>query len=167
VSAVLVLACALGVLMLTPAVVGLDRYVITGASMGDAIPKGSIAYTRKVPVADLRVGDVITYTPPAGAGPGGRVTHRIVWVGRGASGARAFRTKGDANASPDPWKFELHRATQARVAGHVPYAGYPIAALSLRWVRMLVIGLPAALIALAMLAGLVADGRRSPAEVTE
>lgn len=159
------LACVLGVLMLAPVVVGLDRYVITGASMGDAIPKGSIAYTRSVPVADLRVGDVITYSPPAGSGPAGKVTHRIVWVGRGASGARAFRTKGDANTSPDPWKFELHRATQAQVVGHVPYAGYPIAALSLRWVRMLVIGLPAALIALAMLASLVAETRRPAEEV--
>jgi signal peptidase len=79
------------------------------------------------------------------------------------SGARAFRTKGDANTSPDPWKFELHRPTQAVVVGHVPYAGYPIAALGIRWVRMLVIGLPAALIALAMLASLAADTRRAAA----
>jgi signal peptidase len=79
-----------------------------------------------------------------------------VWTGRGASGARAFRTKGDANAAPDPWRFELRGETQARVAAHVPYAGYVIAAVGIRWVRMLLIGVPAAWVAI----GLMFGGRR-------
>jgi signal peptidase len=96
------------------------------------------------------VGDVVTYTPP---GARRRVTHRIVWAGRGATGARAFRTRGDANAAADPWRFELTGRTQPRVVAHVPWAGYAVAALSVRWVRVLVIGVPAALIAVALLAG--------------
>jgi signal peptidase len=149
----LVAAFALGALMLLPPLLGYERYVITGGSMGAAIERGSIVYAERVPVGELRVGDVITYSPPRGAGPGGRVTHRIVWIGRGRSGARAFRTKGDANASPDPWRFELRQPTQARVAFDVPYAGFGLAALSIRWVRMLVIGVPALLVAVAVLAG--------------
>ena len=137
--------------MLVPPLAGYERYVITGDSMGGAIERGSIVYARAVPVADLRVGDVITYTPPHG---GAKVTHRIVWTGHGASGARAFRTRGDANAAADPWRFELRGATQARVVAHVPYAGYVLAALGVREVRMVVIGLPAALLAIALLAGL-------------
>jgi signal peptidase I len=152
-TAGLVAALALGALMLLPPLAGYQRYVITGGSMGDTIPRGSIVYDKPVPVSALRVGDVITYTPPAESGPGGRVTHRIVWIGRGADGARAFRTRGDANASVDPWRFELRGAHQARVAGHVPYVGYVLAALGLRWLRMLVIGLPAALIALVLVVG--------------
>jgi signal peptidase len=152
-TAGLLAALALGALMLLPPLAGYQRYVITGGSMGDTIPKGSIVYDKPVPVAFLRVGDVITYTPPAGSGPGGRVTHRIVWIGRGSDGAPAFRTKGDANRSADPWKFELHGERQARVAGHVPFAGWTLAALAIRWVRMLVIGLPAALIAVGVLVG--------------
>jgi signal peptidase len=146
-------AVALGALMLVPSLLGYERYVITGDSMGGTLGRGSIVYARAVPVDDLRAGDVITYTPP---GARRRVTHRIVWTGRGAGGARAFRTRGDANASADPWRFELRGPEQARVVAHVPYAGYVVAALSVRWVRMLVIGVPALLIAAAVLAG----GRR-------
>ncbi|MEA2479977.1 MAG: signal peptidase [Thermoleophilaceae bacterium] len=149
--AALAAAFALGALMLLPPLAGYQRYVVTGGSMAGTIPRGSIVYARPVAVDRLRVGDVITYTPPPGAGPGGRVTHRIVWRGRGPRGVAAFRTKGDANSAPDPWRFELRGPTQARVEGHMPLAGYVLAALALRWVRMLVIGLPAALVAVAML----------------
>jgi signal peptidase len=143
-------ALALGVLMLVPPLAGYERYVIAGDSMSGSIERGSIVYAKAVPVPELRVGDVITYTPPGAAR---KVTHRIVWAGRGASGARAFRTRGDANASADPWRFELRRATQARVVADVPYAGYALAALGIRWVRILLIGVPAALLAAAVLAG--------------
>ena len=152
-SAALVAALLLGALMLVPPLAGFERYVITGGSMSGTIDRGAIAYARPVPVADLRAGDVITYEPPRGLGPGGKVTHRIVWTGRGANGTRAFRTKGDANAAADPWRFELPGRVQARVAVHVPYAGYAIAALGVRWVRMLVIGVPALVVAVAVLAG--------------
>ena len=93
-TAGLLAALALGALMLLPPLAGYQRYVITGGSMGDTIPKGSIVYDRAVPVSSLRVGDVITYTPPAGSGPGGRVTHRIFWIGRGADGAPRLPHQG-------------------------------------------------------------------------
>ena len=32
-------------------------------------------------LSGTRVGDAITYTPPPGFGPSGRITHRIVWIG--------------------------------------------------------------------------------------
>ena len=54
----------------------------------------------------------------------------------------------------DPWTFTLPRPTQARVRFGVPYAGFAVAALSDRRARMLIVGLPALLIALATLAGL-------------
>jgi signal peptidase len=149
----LLAAFALGLLMFVPPLFGYERCVITGASMSGSIERGSIVYAKPVRVDDLEVGDVITYTPPRGAGPVGKVTHRIVWAGRGESGARAFRTKGDNNEAADPWKFELDQPTQAVVAFDVPYVGYALAALGIRWVRMLVIGLPAALIVVAVLAG--------------
>jgi signal peptidase len=152
-TALFVAALALGALMLLPPLFGYERYVITGGSMTGTIERGAIVYAKPVPVDELAVGDVITYTPPRGAGPGGKVTHRIVWAGFGESGARAFRTKGDANQTADPWKFELRRPTQARVVAHVPYVGYPLAVLGSRRVRVLVIGLPAALVAIAVVAG--------------
>jgi signal peptidase len=146
------LALAAGVLV--PALLGYQRYVITSGSMTGTYDRGSIVYAEDVPTASLRVGDVITYRPPRPAGNGRLVTHRIVWIGRDRRGARAFRTKGDANLAPDPWRFTLDHPTQARAAFHVPYLGYALAALALRQVRMLAIGLPALLVALAVLARL-------------
>ena len=152
-TAAIVGALLLGAVMFLPPLAGYERYVITGNSMGHTIGRGAIVYAKPVPVAELRVGDVITYPPPPGAGPEGKVTHRIVWAGKGASGTPAFRTKGDANKTADPWRFELRRPTQARVEADVPYVGYVLAALGIRWVRIAVIGVPALLVAIAVLAG--------------
>jgi signal peptidase I len=144
----LIVLVVLGALMLVPAALGLKRYVIEGGSMAGSVPRGSIAYERAVPVERLRVGEVITYVHD-----GERVTHRIVWAGRRHDGQRVFRTKGDANATPDPWRSVLPGGEQPVVRFHVPIAGYALAALSIRGVRMVVIGLPALVIAVATLAG--------------
>jgi signal peptidase len=144
---------------LLPAVAGYDRYVITSGSMTGTYDTGSIVYAKAVPTADLRVGDVITYAPPPGASPTRLVTHRIASIRRGPEGERVFRTKGDANQSADPWKFVLPGATQARVRGGVPYVGYAFLALGTRNLRMLVIGVPALLVALSVLLGIFREAR--------
>lgn len=148
-------------LMLLPGLLGYERYVITSGSMTGSYDRGSVVFDDVVPVADLRVGDVITYTPPPGSGPSGLVTHRIVSISSDQFGRAVLRTKGDANESPDPWTFTLDGTTQARVAFHVPYVGYILSALSIREARMVVIGIPALLVAAALLFGLVRDARRS------
>lgn len=162
-TAVAALALAAGValvaLMLLPALLGYQRYVIVSGSMTGTVDQGSIVYEKPVPTDGLRVGDIITYAPPAGMSPTKLVTHRIFAISRDAKGGRVFRTKGDHNPAPDPWTFTLDRATQPRMDFHVPYAGYAFAALGVRWVRMLLIGLPALLVALLTLVGLVREGR--------
>jgi signal peptidase len=134
---------ALGALTLVPALLGYDRYVVTGGSMAGSIPRGSLVYERAEPVEHLRSGDVITYVHD-----GARLTHRIAWTGRDGQGRRLFTTKGDANPAPDPWRFTLPRDTQPVARFHVPLAGYALSALAIRALRMLVIGLPALVIAL-------------------
>ena len=157
---VVLAACLLAAAgLLALALAGYERYVITGGSMGDAITRGSVIWAKAVPVADLRVGDVITYTPPRGAGPDGLVTHRIVWAGRDAGGRR-FRTKGDANAQADPWSFRLDAPTQARVAFHLPHVGRILAVASDRTARTIVVGIPALLIVIATFSGLWRDAGR-------
>jgi signal peptidase len=141
-AAILLVCLALAALMLAPALLGYERYVITGDSMSGTYDRGSILYGREVPVEQLAVGDVITYEPPPRAGSDGLITHRIVSIRR-AHGERIFRTAGDANAKPDPWRFSLDEPTQARASFAVPLAGYTFAALGIREVRMLLIGLPA------------------------
>jgi signal peptidase len=163
-GAALLLAAA----VLVPALLGMQRYVITSGSMTGTYDRGSLLYAEVVPTSTLKVGDVITYTPPAGAGPTGLVTHRIASIAPGPGGARVLRTKGDANEAVDPWTFTLRNPTQARASFHLPYVGFGLAALGDRRVRMLVIGFPALLVALSVLAGLcrqagetVAEGRRA------
>ncbi|MGX6447513.1 signal peptidase I [Patulibacter sp. S7RM1-6] len=157
-------AVVLAVAMLAPPLLGMGRYVIVSGSMTGTYDTGSIVYTRDHAVSSLRVGDVITYAPPAGSSPQELVTHRIWSAKRGSDGRTVFRTKGDANATPDPWTFSLDAPEQAVVAFHVPYLGYAISALSIRTVRMVVVGLPAAGIALALLVGLLRDARREASE---
>jgi signal peptidase I len=144
-------ALTAAVLVLVPALLGWQRYAIVSGSMTPAYDKGSLVLDEVVPVRELRVGDVITYLPPRGDH---LITHRISWIGRDATGARLFRTKGDANPVADGWTFRLDGEAQARVRVGVPSAGYPLMALGRRDVRMLLIALPALLIAAISLAGL-------------
>jgi signal peptidase I len=143
-GAALVVAAVAALLVLAPALIGWERYAIVSGSMSGTYDQGSLVLADVVPVADLKVGDVITYTPPAGDH---LVTHRISWIGRDDAGQRIFRTKGDANPVADPWTFRLDRPTQARVRVGIPYAGHALSALGRRDVRLFVIALPALLIA--------------------
>jgi signal peptidase len=157
-------AVALAAAVLVPALLGFQRYVITSGSMTGTYDRGSLVYDRVVPTASLKVGDVITYDPPAGAGPAGLVTHRIAAISTQPGGTRVYRTKGDFNASADPWTFTLANRTQARVAFHLPYVGFALAALADRSLRMIVIGIPALLVALSVLAGLWREAGETVAE---
>ena len=155
VNLVLVSVTLVATAYLVPSLLGYDRYVITGGSMGDTFQRGSIVFAETVPVKDLGIGDVITYDPPPEAHTEGMVTHRITAVRGQADGGRVFRTQGDANPDPDPWRFTLDQGTQARVQYfHLPLFGYVPAALGKREIRMLLIGLPALLVAFGIMARL-------------
>lgn len=150
----LVLLTLAGVAYLAPGVLGYERYVITGGSMSGTFEKGSLVLERSVPVGQLHVGDVITYLPPASSGVTTLVTHRIVEIGASPTGQRVLRTKGDANADVDPWHFSLTAPTQPVVQVAVPRVGWALIALADRQLRMVIVGVPAALVALYSLAQL-------------
>jgi signal peptidase len=152
-SLLLWLGMAAAVLMVGSSLLGYQRYIITGQSMTGTIDRGSIVWDRVVPTSSLKVGDIITYDPASPMAPAGDITHRIVWKGRDAEGRLGFRTKGDYNGYEDPWRFTLG-PRQAKEVFHLPYAGYALAYLSEPRFRMIVIGVPALLVALAVLAGL-------------
>ena len=155
-----------GSILILPAVMGWERYVLVSGSMTGTYDRGALVFDEVVPVSQLKAGDVITYRPPRGAGPRGLVTHRISSIRPDPrSGVRVFRTKGDANKVRDPWTFTLPEKRVARVVTGVPYVGYALAALAQRQVRMIIVGLPAAVIALIVLAGLWRDaGREADAQ---
>jgi signal peptidase len=154
-----------GLFLIVPSVMGWERYVIVSGSMTGTYDRGSLVFDEVVPVKSLKKGDVITYRPPRGSGPEGLVTHRIHSIGRDPkTKAPVFRTKGDANPVADPWVFTLPNKSQARVVTGAPYMGFALAALAQRKFRMVLVGVPALLIALIVLGGLWRDTGREAQE---
>jgi signal peptidase len=155
VNLLLLVVMAGSALWMVPGSFGYSRYVITGGSMTGTYDKGSIVFEEPVAVDDLRVGDVITYLPPASSGVSTLVTHRIVEIQPAAGGGALFSTQGDHNPDPDPWHFQLTDTAQPVVRASVPYVGWAFIALADRDTRMLVIGGPALLVALGAMGQLV------------
>lgn len=149
----------LAVAYVLPSLLGFQRYVITGGSMQGTYDKGSVVFEKVVPTSQLRVGDVITYIPPASSGVTNLVTHRIVSAEPGTKGI-VYRTKGDANPSIDPWTFTLDRAEQVVVEFDVPHVGWALLYLADPSHRKLVVGVPAGLIALASILEAFRNARR-------
>jgi len=144
---VLVFVALLGVALGKGApLVGRQSIVIGGGSMEPTIGLGAAIIVRPVAAADLAVGDIVSMQVGDARTT---FTHRIVAVVDRADG-RWIRTKGDANAEPDP---TLVAATEVigRVELTIPLAGYLLALLSLPMGVMFVIGLAATLLAIAWL----------------
>jgi signal peptidase len=138
-AAVLVLAATY-----VPTVLGYQRYVLVGHSMEPTIHRGSLVFDEIVPVADLRVGDVVTYVPAGLTAP---LSHRIV-SRRRIEGALVFRTRGDDNPAPDPGRFTFDEPTQARVKFAIPWIGWIYIALADHAARIWLAVLPGILLAL-------------------
>jgi signal peptidase len=150
-----------GVAWVVPSLLGYSRYVITGGSMTGTYDIGSVVFEKKTPVEDLKVGDVITYLPPADSGVNHLVTHRVTKMEPAEGGGVLFTTQGDNNPDPDPWHFKLLDQDQPVVRFAVPKAGWVFIALADRNTRLLFIGGPAALIALVALGQLLRELRGS------
>jgi signal peptidase I len=157
---VLVAALAVAGLFIVPKALGYDTYVITTGSMRGTVDPGALVVAKRVPVGDLKVGDVITYQPPASSGVHHLVTHRIVSIKLDRLGALSYQTKGDANAANDPWTFNLLSPVQARMELGVPALGKPVLWLADPGTRKLAIGIPALAIALIACTDLVRGLRR-------
>ncbi len=95
----------------------LKLLVVLSASMGSALPVGSLAVAR--PQAEYFVGDVVTFKIP---NSNELLTHRIVEV-EDVDGQQVYKTRGDANNVVDDWDL-----TDADIVGkvifHLPYLGY-------------------------------------------
>lgn len=89
-----------------PAATGATALTVLSGSMEPALPIGSTVVVRPRPVAQIAVGDVITFTDhDVETGAARTVTHRVIAVEPGAAGP-VFRTKGDANEAPDPGQVD-------------------------------------------------------------
>lgn len=136
----LAFAAALLVLALVgPRLLGYERYAITGGSMGEAVPQGSLVLAHATTARDLRPGDVATFVP---AGHRERVTHRV--VGTSPDG---LTTRGDANPAADPWHLAPDTAVH-RVVADVPHVGAAVVALGDHGAALILFGCAALALAL-------------------
>ncbi len=114
----LVLAVALGIV---PMFFGFRTFVVVSGSMEPTIATGSIAMARSVPSQNLRIGDVIAFSPSSEASL--PIIHRIVKIEE-RHGVRYFTTRGDANSAPDA-SLALP-STSLLVVSAIPWVGYAV-----------------------------------------
>jgi len=125
-SIVLLVACCGVWLILSAPRAGFEALAIPTGSMHPAMPAGSLALVRQVPVSSLHVGDIITYVDPLNIHK--TITHRIVETYTIAPHVPGFVTKGDANTATD---LPIPGGSvQGKVIWHIPYAGR-----ALSWTR--------------------------------
>ena len=94
---------------------------VVSGSMEPTIPTGSVVITQRVPVDDLAVDDIVMFQRPDE--PEEQVVHRIAQLDPSQNGPR-IRTKGDANATEDPWQVRPQGDTAWVARESVPYVGY-------------------------------------------
>ena len=143
----LVVAVLVGILLakLVP-LTGRQTIIVGGSSMEPAIGLGAAIVIRPVPAEALAVGDVVTLH----AGEKSAIyTHRIIEVVDRPDG-RWIRTKGDANATPDPTLIHAS-AVVGRTELAIPLVGYLLALLSIPAGVLFLVGLAATLLASAWL----------------
>ncbi|MBI3971113.1 MAG: signal peptidase I [Chloroflexi bacterium] len=133
----IILGLALVGLVVFPPAFGLRSFLVAGASMEPAVPRGSVIFVRPVPPSSLRVGDVITFA--VAEQPGVLVTHRVVAIELTPNGL-GLRTRGDGNNTDDVWTVQGDEAA-GRMVGFLPFAGFALAAAGTTPVRVALVGL--------------------------
>lgn len=126
--AALTLAIAVAlVTIVIPKLMGAAPYTVLTGSMRPAMAPGELAIVDPVEVADIRIGDVITYQPAPGEPQ--VVTHRVVGINAASGGERTFLTQGDANTTPDAEPV-IEAQIRGKVAYSVPLMGHVNSAIN-------------------------------------
>jgi signal peptidase len=141
--AVVVCAAAVALAVGLPYAFGFKSFTVMSGSMEPAIGTGAVVVERPIAPREARVGDVVTFKDPEG---GERlITHRVTSV-RVSGDTASFVTKGDANNAVERWNVPAGGSI-GRVAYDVPKVGYLMAYAGGRHGRLLLIVLPALLLA--------------------
>lgn len=139
VSAVLLGSVAVAVIQRTGTA---QLLTVVSGSMQPTLPLGSLVVVVPRDADAVRVGDVITFSPP---GDNTRtVTHRVVDV-QGTGSGMQVHTRGDANPVADPWTLHFPTGRTWVVVADAPWVGRPWLWLAQPTHRQLVL-VPAALL---------------------
>src|SRR5664280_3239861 len=112
-----VIAVGIGILVF---VGNLHFQTVISGSMHPTVSAGDVVVIQAVPITTLRVGDVISFSPPNSTEP---VIHRITSLKATADGV-VITTRGDANPVDDLWHATLQGTTAYRLVGVVPFVGW-------------------------------------------
>lgn len=122
----LVVVAAVGLVVvlarLTGALLGLDLVTFATGSMTPAFPQGSVAVAQRTPLAEVRIGDVVTIDRP-GRLP---ITHRVIGV-EPEGDLASIRLRGDANRVADPAPYVVDHVSRVVLA-------LPAPLWALRWI---------------------------------
>lgn len=126
-TVLIVAVAALVFLGIAPRLLGYQTTTMLTGSMAPMINPGDVVVTTPVPVADIQVGDVITYNIPVEDKR--NVTHRVAEIVTDSEGRMAVRTMGDANPGKDYWTAVLGGPNVDRHAFTIPHLGTAIRGL--------------------------------------
>lgn len=116
-SIILVIMVLIAGILLLPYAFGYQTLAVLSGSMEPAYHVGSIVFVKKVPAAEIKVGDPITFRL---SDQGAYATHRVVKID---TDKKQFITKGDANNAEDgPTNFENLVGRASNIS--VPWLGY-------------------------------------------
>ena len=110
---------------------------LVSGSMSPTYPTGALLLVRKVDAdRGIKVSDVVTVARASGM----PVTHRVVEIVI-VDGRPAYRTKGDANSTPDA-QLAVPGSVVGRVQGQLPRWLIGSVWLHGKWQRLLLFGIP-------------------------
>ncbi len=158
-STVLVaLVVLLAALLVGVRIAGLKTYTVLSGSMEPVYPTGSLLYVKRINPQDLRVGDPITFMLDEST----VVTHRILEIlpDERAADLLRFRTKGDANDTPDGNPVHSRNIIGKPVFA-IPYLGYFAHFVQRPPGIYLAVGAAGALLLLVFLPGVFKKGKRA------
>jgi len=107
-------------LVMVPVAIGWRPYTVLTGSMRPGIQPGDVVMDRPIPVPDMHVGDVVTFSDPSRRGK--LVTHRVRSIAHG-KGITLVETRGDANNTSERWQVQT-KDRVGRVVFVIPKVGH-------------------------------------------
>ena len=161
VNTVLVLVIlALLLLLVVPLYFQQRAAVVLSSSMEPTLPRGALAFTMAIAPEEVKVGDIIAFSPEEGSDI--TTSHRVIKIIT-TDGELSFQTKGDANEDLDPWPVPADYV-RGKVVFHIPRLGR-ITNYALLYVRtwpglVFLIALPSLILVGSTLGGMYRSSRR-------
>ena len=129
--------------VVTPSLFGGRSLTVMSGSMEPALGVGDVVINSHVRPADVRVGDIVTFSDPEGTGK--LITHRVRRV-RIMNGTAHVVTKGDNTNAVERWDIPA-AGSLGRVEYRVPLLGFLVFWLHSAFASMALIVVPALLLA--------------------